>query len=95
MIAPPVGARLGGAGRSRSVLPRASDWTKTQACKKRPQGPTGVRPTVYFGIMFKSSLDKKFAETVKILVYHKNRSFDKIWFLTWFGLVLRSDSESA
>ena len=26
---------------------------------------------------------------------HKNRIFDKIWFLTWFGLVLRSDSESA
>ena len=27
--------------------------------------------------------------------YHKNRIFDKIGFLTWFGLVLRSDSESA
>ena len=27
--------------------------------------------------------------------YHKNQIVDKIWFLTWFGLVLRSDSESA
>ena len=36
-----------------------------------------------------------FAETIKILVYHKNRIFDKIKFLTLFGMVLRSDSESA
>ena len=27
--------------------------------------------------------------------YYKNRIFDKILFLIWFGLVLRSDSESA
>ena len=45
--------------------------------------------------MFESNLDKNFAETVKILAYHNNLIFDKIGFLTLFGLVLTSDSESA
>ena len=29
----------------------------------------------------------------KFIIYLKNKIFDKTWFLTWFGLVVRSDSE--